>query len=386
MKIYYKKKNKIIKQIKYFKYKFEYFDYKKSVLFHFIYNKYSILNRNHIVKINQVLKSNLLIDNNINIEDYTNNSKYKNTIIPLQQKLLLYNNISDKFIYYHILYNKYLLNIDNIKLLDLATSTGLLETLLYNKVNFYANKYLFNNNYILVNNTLLEHHKNLEDMYKTKINYNNEYMNDKLSINLLEKIISKETNYNLLFIDSSIHLQKYVKEEVDYNDYSYMELLYKLYLGLNLLENEGKCILNIRSSIVYKNFFKNFLYYLLNFFDIKYKTIIKYNTTEILLDNFDKSRFYKDKNEFKNIILELEKKCLKEQLFLCNSNIPRIIKSKSYEIDNLFNYKYNKDYLNFFDYIYDKINNIKYMNNMMKNAIKLCQTLEKCFTIEKLLK
>ena len=47
-------------------------------------------------------------------------------------------------------------------------------------------------------------------------------------------------NYNyfhfyLLFIDTTIHLQKNVKEEVDYNDYSYIELLYKLYLGLNLL-------------------------------------------------------------------------------------------------------------------------------------------------------
>ena len=52
MKIYYKQKNKIIKQIKYFKYNKEAFDYKKSVLFHFIYNKYSIINRNHIVNIN----------------------------------------------------------------------------------------------------------------------------------------------------------------------------------------------------------------------------------------------------------------------------------------------------------------------------------------------
>ena len=385
MKIYYKQKNEIIKQIKYFKYKKEFFDYKKSVLFHFIYNKYSIINRHHIVNIKQVIKSNLLINNDINIDDYTNNAKYKNAIVPLQQKLLLYNSISDKFIYYHILYNKYLLNIDNIKLLDLAASSGLLETLLYNKLNFYAIKYLFNNNYILFNNTLLEQHKNLEDMYKTKINYNNEYMNDKLSFNLLEKIISKETNYNLLFIDTTIHLQKYVKEEIDYNDYSYMELLYKLYLGLNLLENEGKCILNIRSSIVYKNFLKNLLYFLLNFFDIKYKTIIKYNTTEILLDNFDKNIFIKQKKEFKNIILELEKKCIKEQLFLCNSNIPRIIKPKSYEIDNLFKYKYDEDYVKFFDYVFDKINNIKYMNKMMEKALKLCPTMEKCFTIDKLL-
>ena len=200
MKIYYKQKNKIIKQIKYFKYKREAFDYKKSVLFHFIYNKYSIINRNHIVNMKQVIKSNLLINNDINLDNYTNNLTYKNSIIPLQQKLLLYNNINDKFIYYHILYNKYLLYIDNIKLLDLATSPGLLETLLYNKIIFYENKYLFNNNYILVNNTLLEQYKNFEDMYKTKINYNNEYMNDKLSINLLEKIISKETNYNLSIV------------------------------------------------------------------------------------------------------------------------------------------------------------------------------------------
>jgi 23S rRNA U2552 (ribose-2'-O)-methylase RlmE/FtsJ len=386
MKIYYKQKNKIIKQIKYFKYKKEVFDFKQSVLFHFIYNKYSIINRNHIVNIKQVLKSNLLIDNNINTDDYTNNSKYKNTIVPLQQKLLLYNNITDKFIYYHILYNKYLLYIDNIKLLDLSGTAGLLETLLYNKVNFYAIKYSFNNNYILMNNSLLEKHKNLEDIYKTKINYNNEFMSDKLNINLVQKIISNENTFNLLFIDSTIHLQKYVKEEVDYNDYSYMETLYKLYLGLNLLDNGGKCILNIRSSMVYKNFLKNLLYFLLNFFDIKYKTIIKYNTTEILLDNFDKSIFHKNKNEFKNIILELEKKCMKEQLFLCHSNVPRIIKPKSYEIDNLFKYKYDKDYIKFFDYVYDKINNIRYMNKMMKNAIKLCPTLEKCFTIEKLLK
>ena len=386
MKIYYKQKNKIIKQIKYFKYKKDFFDYKESVLFQFIYNKYSIINRANIINIYQLLKSNLLIDNNINVEDYTNNSKYKNRIVPLQQKLLLYNSVSDKFIYYHILYNKYLLNMDNIKLLDLGIASGLLETLIYNKVNYYSNKYLFNNNYIVVNNTINVHNTELENMYKTKINYNNEYMNDKLSINLLEKIISKETNYNLLFIDTSIHLQKYVKHEVDYNDYSYMETLYKLYLGLNLLDNGGKCILNIRSNIVYKFFLKNLLYFLLNFFDIKYKTIIKYNTTEILLDNFDKSRFHKEKNKFKNIILEVENKCLKEQLFLCHSNVPRIIKPKSYEIDNLFKYKYDKEYVKFFDYVYDKINNIKYINKIMKSAIEICPTLEKCFTIDKLLK
>jgi hypothetical protein len=387
MKIYYKQKNKIIKQIKYFKYKKEFFDYKQNVLFQFIYNKYSIINRNHIINIKQVIKSNLLIDNNINFENYITNPKYKNTIVPLQQKLLLYNSVSDKFIYYHILYNKYLLNMNNIKLLDLGITSGLLETLIYNKTNYYAIKYLFNNNYILVHNSINVHNTELENMYKTKINYNNEYMNDKLSIDLIEKIISKESNYNLLFIDSSIHLKKYVKEEVEYNDYSYMETLYKLYLGLNLLDNGGKCILNIRSNIVYKNFLKNLLYFLLNFFDIKYKTIIKYNTTEILLDNFDKSRFHKEKNKFKNIILEVEKKCVKEQLFLCHSNVPRIIKPKSYEIDNLFKYKYEKEYVKFFDYVYDKINNIKYMNKMMKkSAIEICPTLEKCFTIEKLLK
>ena len=381
MKIYYKQKNKIIKQIKYFKYKFEYFNYKQNVLFHFIYNKYSILNRPQIINIHQLLKSNLLIDNNINIEDYTNSKK----IEPLIKKIILYNNVSDKFIYYHILYNKYLLNMNNIKLLDLGISSGLLETLIYNKTNYYSNKYLFNNNYIVFNNTINVHNTELENMYKTKINYNNEYITNKLSIDLIEEIISKETNYNLLFIDTTIHLQKYVKKEVDYNDYSFMELLYKLYLGLNLLDNDSKCILNIRATILYKNFFKNLLYFLLNFFDIKYKTIIKYNTSEILLDNFDKSRFHKEKNKFKNIIIELEKKCMKEQLFLCNSNIPRIIKPKSYEIDNLFKYKYDEDYIKFFDYIFDKINNIKYMNKMMKKAVKLCPTLEKCFTIEKLL-
>ena len=386
MKIYYKQKNKIIKQIKYFKYKKDFFDYKQSVLFQFIYNKYSIINRANIINIHQLLKSNLLIDNNINVEDYTNNSKYKNRIVPLQQKLLLYNNVSDKFIYYHILYNKYLLNMNNIKLLDLGIASGLLETLIYNKVNYYSNKYLFNNNYIVVNNTINVHNNELENMYKTKINYNNEYMNDKLSINLVEKIISKETNYNLLFIDTSIHLQKNVKEEVEYNDYSYIELLYKLYLGLNLLNNEGKCILNLRANIVYKNFLKNLLYFLLNFFDIKYKTIIKYNTTELFLDNFDKNRFHKEKNKFKNIILELENKCLKEQLFLCHSNVRRIIKSKSYEIDNLFKYKYDKEYIKFFDYVFNKINNIIYMNKIMKSAIEICPTLEKCFTIDKLLK
>ena len=387
MKIYYKQKNKIIKHIKYFKYKKEVFNYKESVLFHFIYNKYSIINRKHIINIHQLLKSNLLINNNINIEDYTSNkeSTYLKSIMPIMQQILLYNNISDKFIYYHILYNKYLLNMNNIKLLDLGNTLGLIESLLYNKVNFYSNKYLFNNNYILVNNFILNGYQKIEAMYKTKINYNNEFMSDKLNIDLVQKIINNENNYNLLFIDTSIHLQKYVKDEVDYNDYSYMELLYKLYLGLNLLKNEGKCILNIRSSIVYKNFLKNLLYFLLNFFDIKYKTIIKYNTNEILLDNFDKNRFIKQENKFKNIILELENKCLKEKLFLCNSNIPNIIKPKSYEIDNLFNYKYNKDYIKFFDYVYNKTNNIKYIDKMMKKALKLCPTMEKCFTIDKLL-
>lgn len=238
----------------------------------------------------QILKSNLLNEENINI------SEKDERIVPMTYNIILYNFISDKFIYYHIFYNKYLLSLQNIKLLDLYNNVGLLEALLYNKINLTGIKYLFYNNYVLVNNKLITHIEELKNRYKSKVQYNSEYMNNKLTIDLIEEIINKnENNYNLLCIDTTIHLQKNVKEEVDYNDYSYIELLYKLYLGLNLLDNEGKCILNLRANIVYKNFLKNLLYFLLNFFDIKYKTIIKYNTHDILLDNFDKSRFHKEK-------------------------------------------------------------------------------------------
>lgn len=95
--------------------------------------------------------------------------------------------------------------------------------------------------------------------------------------------------------------------------------------------------------------------------------------------------FIKKKNKFKNIIIELEKRCIKDKLFLCQSNIPKIIKSKSYEIDNLFKYNYEKDFIIFFDNIFDKINNIKYMKKITKQVTKLCPNLEKCFTLEKIL-
>ena len=411
MEIYNKKDFVINKQIKYSSrlYKSEIEEYKKSVLFSIIYNNHSVLYRPYLINKSTINKSNLLITpitkgafgtkdwNNINyINKEKKYNKFSNTnIYSLQeQDIITYNSVTNKFIYYHILYNKWGLDLmsNYIILLDLSLSLGFAEVLLYNKIKCKIVKYLFNEKYILMNDKFNENIAKLKKLYKikdSKIIYNNEYKDDVINIDKLETIINDNINikYNLLFIDTSIHLEKYVKEEEDYNDYSYMELLHKLYLGLCLLESNGKCILNLNCNIGYKDVMKNLLYFLLLFFDIEYKSVIKYNTTEILLDNFDKEKFNKKKDFFKSIIIELDEKCMKDILFKCNSNKKKLIKSTHFDFSNLFMVKeYDEKYNIYFEHIFDKINNISYEIDVLKLAKKeLCPKLEKCFTIEQLL-
>jgi hypothetical protein len=371
-------------------------EYKKDVLFSIVYNKNDILYRKTLIDKSTVNKSNLLITPIPN--DWNNNfiDKKKTKIYPLEENnIITYKSIADKFIYYYILYNKWGIS-NHVKFLDLGVSSGLIEVLLHNKIKCKIVKYLFNDKYILVDNKINDNITKLKKLYKIKdstITYNNKYKDDIINIAKLETIIkdngdsNSNNNYNLLFIDTTIHLEKYVKEEQDYNDYSYLELLHKLYLGLNLLDNNGKCILNFRSNIGYKHVMKNLLYFLLLFFDVECKTVIKYNTDELLLKNFNKEKFNNQKEFFKSVINELDEKCMKDILFKCNSNTKKIITESNYDFSNLFMVKkYDEKYNIFFEHVYDEINRISYKNEILKLAKKdLCPKLEKCFTIEQLL-
>jgi hypothetical protein len=404
--IYKNKDNAITKDIKYAPKLFnkDVNEYKKDVLFSIVYNKNDILYRKTLIDKSTVNKSNLLITPIPN--DWNNNfiDKKKTKIYPLEENnIITYKSIADKFIYYYILYNKWGIS-NHVKFLDLGVSSGLIEVLLHNKIKCKIVKYLFNDKYILVDNKINDNITKLKKLYKIKdstITYNNEYKDDVMNINKLETIIkdncdsnsnsnsnsNNNNNYNLLFIDTTIHLEKYVKEEQDYNDYSYLELLHKLYLGLNLLDNNGKCILNFRSNIGYKHVMKNLLYFLLLFFDVEYKSVIRYNTDELLLNNFNKEKFNNQKEFFKSVINELDEKCMKDILFKCNSNTKKIITESNYDFSNLFMVKkYDEKYNIFFEHVYDEINRISYKNEILKLAKKdLCPKLEKCFTIEQLL-
>lgn len=400
--IYKNNDNAITKDIKYAPKLFnkDVNEYKKDVLFSIVYNKNDILYRKTLIDKSTVNKSNLLLTPIPN--DWNNNfvDRKKTKIYSLEENnIITYNSIADKFIYYYILYNKWGIS-NHVKFLDLGVSFGIIEVLLHDKVKCKIVKYLFNDKYILVDNKINDNITKLKKLYKIKdstITYNNEYKDDVMNINKLETIIkdncdrnsnsNSNNNYNLLFIDTAIHLEKYVKEEQDYNDYSYLELLHKLYLGLNLLDNNGKCILNFKSNIGYKHIMKNLLYFLLLFFDVEYKSVIRYNTDELLLNNFNKEKFNNQKEVFRSVINELDEKCMKDVLFKCNSNTKKIITESNYDFSNLFMVKkYDEKYNIFFEHVYDEINRISYKNEILKLAKKdLCPKLEKCFTIEQLL-
>jgi len=305
------------------------------LLFSILFNKYFLIAKKHLIDFNIFYNNKFIIDTPNNKEDflkikenilskypYFENENYKpllNKIYLTKYDILSYNSISDKFIYYIFLINKYYLsNIKNIKLLDLSITTGLIEGLLFKRIKFTVDKYLFNNNYIRIDNRFIYQNNKLEKLYKNKINYNNKYKDDLLNLEIIEKILSINKNdYNLIIINSTrVLLKKIIIDELDYNDYGHIEVLYKLYLGLNLLENGGNCILDI-FSFNYENreLIKNLLYFLLLFFDIEYKSIIKYNTVDIFLTNFNKDLFEKYKKYLKNVLISLEKK-KKKKYFL----------------------------------------------------------------------
>ena len=197
---------------------------------------------------------------------------------------------------------------------------------------------------------------------------------------IIDKILSINKNsYTLLVINTTRVLIRYVNDELDYNDYGHIEVLYKLYLGLNLLEDGGSCILDI-FSFDYENreLIKNLLYFLSLFFDIEYKTIIKYNTVDIFLTNFNKDIFNEKKEHLKNILVSLEKKG-KEEYFLHNSNEKKILSNKYYDIINIFDFKYDEKYNKFFTEIINKIFNIKLQKLIEEKAKEICPKFEKCF-------
>ena len=373
----------------------------KYFLFKIIFNKYFIFNTKYLIDFNIFYKNKFIINSNIDKEEfqkmkdkilinypYYENNMYKpflNKVYLSKFDILSYNSINDKFIYNIFLYGKYLYNYKIIRLLDLSITMGLIEALLYKKIDLSVDKYLFNNNYIRVDNRFLLEIEKLENMYKKKINYNNEYKDNLLNLKLIEKIIIDNKNsYNLLFINSTRFLFWYVIDELDYNDYGHIEVLYKLYLGLNLLEDHGNLILDI-TPFSYDNIelVKNLLYFLLLFFNIEYKTIIKYNTHTIFLNDFNKKIFNEKKHYLKKILITLEKN--KDNYFMNNSNEKKIITSDFYDIINIFDFNYDYKYNKFFKRIINKIFNIKLYKLINEKAIEYCPKLENCFTIEKLL-
>ncbi len=375
-----------------------------NLLFSILFNKYFFISKKHLIDFDLFYNNKFIIDSAVSKEEfikikenilsrypYYENENYKpllNKIYLIKYDILSYNSISDKFIYYIFFINKCLSNIKNIKLLDLSITTGLIEALLFKKINFTVDKYLFNNNYIRIESRFIYQITKLEKLYKKKINYNNKYKDDLLNLEMIEKIISNNKNsYNLIIINSTrILLKKTIIDELDYNDYGHIEVIYKLYFGLNLLEDGGSCILDI-FCFDYENreLIKNLLYFLSLFFNIEYKTIIKYNTVDIFLTNFNKDIFNeKYKEHLKNVLINLEKED-KDIYFLHNSNEKKIISNKFYDIINIFDFKYDEKYNNFITQILDKIFNIKLKKLIEEKAKEICPKLEKCFTIDKLL-
>ena len=373
------------------------------LLFSILFNKYFLISKKHLIDFDIFYNNKFIIDAPLNNEEfikikenilskypYYENENYKpllNKIYLTKYEILSYNSISDKFIYYIFLINKYLSNIKNIKLLDLSITTGLIEALLFKKINFTMDKYLFNNNYISIDSRFIYQIKKLEKLYKKKLNYNNEYKDNLLNLEIIEKVLSNNKNgYNLIIINSTrIFIKKTNINKLNYNDYGHVETLYKLYLGLNLLEDGGNCILDIYSfDYENKELIKNLLYFLLLFFNIEYKTIIKYNTVDIFLTNFNKKIFNEKKEHFKNILTSLEKKG-KEEYFLHNSNEKKILSHKFYDIINIFEFKYDEKYNKFITQIINKIFNIKLQKLIEEKAKEICPKFEKCFTIDKLL-
>ena len=105
--IYKNKNHAITKDIKYAPKLFnkDVNEYKKDVLFSIVYNKNDILYRKTLIDKSTVNKSNLLITPISN--DWNNNFIYrkKTSIYPLQENnIITYKSITDKFIYYYILY------------------------------------------------------------------------------------------------------------------------------------------------------------------------------------------------------------------------------------------------------------------------------------------
>ena len=375
------------------------------LLYQVLFNKYFPITRKYLLDLNSFYNNKCIVGTNISKEEfikikekillkypYNENETYKpltlNKIYLIKNDILSYHSLSDRFIYNIILINKYLANVKKINLLDLTITSGLIEALFYKKIAINIDKYLFNNNYIGLNDRFIYDIKTLEKLYKKKINYFNEYKDNLLNLELIEKIIDNRKNsYNLLYINTTRVLFKLVKEELDYNDYGQIEILYKLYFGLNLLEEGGNCILNIFSfNYDNKELIKNLLYFLLLFFEIEYKTIVKNSTSDIFLSNFNKDIFNKKKEHLKDVLLKLEKK-REDEYFLCNSNEKKIISNKFYDIINIFDFEkeYDDKYNDFFEKIINKIFAVKLDKIIEEKAIEICPTLENCFTIDKIL-
>ena len=294
--------------------------------------------------------------------------------------ILVYNYISPAFIIFYLIYHKYLRLLKNISLLNLSESSSLYEVLLYHKKKFNYKTYLLFGN--LIPDEMMKYIR--KDIENLKIeNVNDTYLYKHIDITILDNIIKNEKLYNLVHLDM-LQLVKHMNiSNKNKNDFSHHYFIKKLYIGLNLLENNGVLLLRL-SGIDDKIFLKNILYYLSNFFNIKYKRIIKDNSRYFLLYDFDRNQFLKDKNILKKIMTDLENICSNDKEFICDGIVIKKYNDNTYNINTLFKFDYTTDYNEFFEYTYKKTHDITKINKI-KNIVKeYCPTFTECFTYDKL--
>ena len=306
-------------------------------------------------------------------------------ILKETKKMLVYNHISSAFIFFYILHRKYLYNMKNIKYLNLTETFGLLEVLLYHKKTFDYKMYLFFGNLLpdkmkeSINNERIELNSQYKD-FKKNININDTYLDEHIDIDIIDNIIKNENLYNLVHIDT-INFVKSINITSKYkNDFSHHYNIKKLYIGLNLLEDNGTMLFRL-VGLEYNVFFKNIIYYLSNFFDLNYKRIMKDNTQYIVLYNFDRTKFMNSKNILRNIIIELNKICSNDKNFICDGKVIKKITKDTYDVNSIFKFEkgYDNNFNTFFDYAFNKINNISKINKLKTLIKKYCPTFDNCF-------
>ena len=149
--------------------------------------------------------------------DYTNSS----------YNILQYKNITGPFVKYIIYYNKIFIKNKNLKILNFQNTLAFLEALLYLKINNFEYKFirLFNNSHKQETiNGIYKQKEELEERYNTKIVMNDNYLDKKMSINNIDKLISEETTlYNIIDYSVSIY-NFYYNLNLNKNDFNYHNL------------------------------------------------------------------------------------------------------------------------------------------------------------------